>query len=54
MDPVTFLEKKKSYPHMHTRRTDTAGKVSGKKKYHSADRPGDARCPCNACEIART
>ena len=21
----TFLEKKKSYPHMHTRRTDTAG-----------------------------
>ena len=44
---------------MHTHRTDTAGpegeilKVSGKKVYHSADRTGDARCPCNACEIAR-
>ena len=56
----SFLEKKKkSYPHMHTRRTDTAGpegeilRSQEKKVYHSADRTGDARCPCNACEIAR-
>ena len=66
MDPVdcspqydTSLEKKKkSYPHMHTRRTDTAGPEgeilrSQEKVYHSADRTGDARCPCNACEIER-
>ena len=43
---------------MHTRRTDTArpeGEIlrsQGKKVYHSADRTGDARCPCNACKIA--
>ena len=43
---------------MHTRRADTAGpegeilRSQGKKVYHSADRRGDARCPCNACEIA--
>ena len=56
----TFLEKKKiisphahsSYRHSGSRRRDL--KVSGKKKvYHSADCTGDARCPCNACEIAR-
>ena len=44
----TFLEKKKSYPHMHTRRTDTAGpegeilRYQEKKVYHSADRTVDA------------
>ena len=45
---------------MQTRRTDTAGpegeilrSQEKKKVYHSADRMGDARCPCNACEIAR-
>ena len=58
MDPVVRSMIHLSYPHMHTRRTDTAGPEGGilrsqEKNYHSADRTGDARCPCNACEIAR-
>ena len=59
MDPVVIFRKEKfisphahsSYRHSGSRRRDL--KVSGKKVYHSADRTGDARCPCNACEIAR-
>ena len=39
-----------SYGHSRSRRRDL--KVSGKKN-NSADRTGDARCPCNACVIAR-
>ena len=55
----TFLEKKKNHIPTCTLVVRTQPGPEGeilrsqeKKVYHSADRTGDARCPCNACEIA--
>ena len=59
MDPMIHFWKRKNHiPHAHSSYRHSGSrrrnlKVSGKKVYHSADRTGDARCPYNACEIAR-